>query len=128
MHKVILHSDSQREHAMRLIAQAPKGYVMTVKEPTRSLEQNDKFWAMLTDLSMQKPEGRLGTPDDWKYWIMHACSFECQFMTGLDGRPFPIGFRSSKLTVAQMRDLIDWMMAYGAEHGVVWSDPKKAAA
>lgn len=128
MHTIILHADSQREHAMRIIAQAPKGYVVTVKEPKRTTEQNDKFWAMLTDLSLAKPEGRKGTPDDWKHWVMHACGFECQFEIGLDGRPFPVGFRSSKLTVKQMADLIEWMYAYGAEHGVQWREPEGKAA
>ena len=127
-HKIILHGASQKENAHRLIEQAPTGYVLTISEPTRTLEQNDKFWAMLTDLSIAKPEGRKGTPDDWKHWVMHTCGFECQFMEGLDGRPFPIGFRSSKLKVKQMIDLMDWMYAYGAEHGVIWSEPKQEDA
>jgi hypothetical protein len=60
---------------------------------------------------------------------MNACSWECAFLEGLDGRPFPIGFRSSKLSKAQMGTLLDWLQAFGDEHGVRWSDqPKDEAA
>ena len=123
MRPIRLIGPAQRDYAKRQIDAAPDGYIVTLREPTRTLEQNAKLWAMLGDLSKQKAGGIVATPDDWKALAMHACGFECQFMQGLDGRPFPVGFRSSRLTVAQMRDLIDWLLAYGAEQGIVWSEP-----
>ncbi|MGL5733630.1 MAG: recombination protein NinB [Beijerinckiaceae bacterium] len=42
-------------------------------------------------------------------------------MEGLDGRPFPQGFRSSRMTVAQMSAMIEYMTAWGAENGVRFS-------
>jgi len=65
------------------------------------------------------------TPDVWKHLVMHACGHDVQFEIGLDGKPFPTGFRSSKLTVGQMSDLIEWIYAYGAEHNVQWSEPEQ---
>jgi len=127
-HTVILDSQRQRDRAKRLIDRAPPGYVAIVREPRRTLEQNDKMWAMLTDISVAMPMGRRHTPDDWKALFMNACGWECQFLEGLDGRPFPQGFRSSKLTKSQMSTLIEFMLAFGAEHGVVWSEPMKANA
>jgi hypothetical protein len=118
----------QRAYACHKIGLAPDGWIVTIKEPTRTLEQNARFWAMLTDLSKQKAGGIVATPDDWRALVMHACGFECQFLQGLDGRPFPVGFRSSQLTVRQMRDLMEWMAAYGDEQGVIWSEPASAAA
>jgi hypothetical protein len=53
--------------------------------------------------------------------MMNACGWEVQFIEGLDGRPFPQGFRSSRMTVKQMADLITYIMAFGAENGVRWS-------
>jgi hypothetical protein len=114
---------SQRAYAKSKIDEAPDGWIVTLREPTRTLDQNAKLWAMLGDLSKQMPAGILATAEDWKCLAMHACGWECQFMNGLDGRPFPIGFRSSRLTVKQMRDLIEWLYAYGAEHEVRWSEP-----
>lgn len=123
-HTVILIGRSQRDFAKRIIDAAPAGAIVTVKEATRTNEQNGKMWAMLTDLSVAKPEGRTHTPDVWKALVMHACGHDVQFEIGLNGKPFPTGFRSSKLTKAQMSDLIEWMYQYGAEHGVVWKDER----
>lgn len=127
-HQVTLNSDFARERAKMLVSKAPKGYVMEVREPKRTLDQNDKLWAMLTDVSVAMPMGRRHTPDDWKAIFMNACGWECQFVEGLDGRPFPKGFRSSHLTKAQMSALIDFIQAFGDENEVKWSDVQEEAA
>lgn len=126
-HYVILSTRSQRDRACALIDKAPTGFVMELREPKRTLDQNDKLWAMLTDISHSKPLGRRHTPDDWKAIAMNACGWECQFCEGLDGRPFPIGFRSSQLTKSQMSTLIEWLQAFGDEHGVRWAQQERAA-
>ena len=118
---------SQLAYAHRCLDEAPAGWVMKLAEPKRTSEQNDKMWAMLTDVSQQCPLNRRHTPDDWKAIFMNACGWECQFIEGLDGRPFPQGFRSSKMNKAQMSALIEYMLAFGAEHGVHWSDPTHRA-
>jgi hypothetical protein len=122
MHKTVLNSPFSRNRACAFVQRAPDGYVASVSEPKRTLDQNDKMWAMLTDISVAMPLGRRHTPDDWKAIAMNACSWECAFLEGLDGRPFPIGFRSSKLTKSQMSTLIDWLQAFGDENGVKWSE------
>ena len=122
-HTVILASEAQRVRARALVDRAPLGYVVTVAEPRRSVEQNAKMHAMLTDVSVARPEGRRHIPDVWKAIFMQACGHEQQFEAGLDGRPFPMGFRSSRLSKAEMSDMIERIYAYGAEHGVAWSEP-----
>jgi hypothetical protein len=113
----------QREHAKAEIDRAPDGWVVRITEPTRSRAQNDRMWAMLTDLSEQKAGGIVATPDLWKAIVMGECGFECQFMQGPSGRVFPVGYRTSKMKVAEMSMLIEWMLAFGAETSVVWSEP-----
>jgi hypothetical protein len=125
---VILHGPSQRAFAKALIDRAPIDAVLTIREATRTTDQNAKLWAMLSDLSRAKPEGRTHTPEVWKQLVMHACGHAVQFEIGLNGQPFPTGFRSSRLTKAQMSDLIEWIYAYGEEHGVQWTEPVRAAA
>lgn len=120
---IILRGPSQRALAKQVIDRAPQDAVVRISGPTRSLDQNDKFWAMLSDVSRAKPEGRMHTPEVWKSLFMHACGHAVQFEHGLDGQPFPVGFRSSRLNKAQMSDLIEFIYAYGAEHGVNWSEP-----
>lgn len=121
---VILHGNSQRSFAKSLIDRAPVDAVVTVKEATRNADQNAKMWAMLSDISRAKPEGRRWTPETWKAAFMHSLGHQVQFCEGLDGSgPFPLGFRSSRLTVRQMADLITTIIEYGDRHGVAWTGP-----
>jgi len=124
---VILVGDIQRAFAKRLIDAAPAGAVVNVRQATRTIDQNDLMWALLSDLSRAKPQGRKETPDMWKAIIMKACGHAVQFTMGIDGEPFPVGYRTSKLTKAQMSDLIEFIYAYGAENGVIFNDQRNAA-
>jgi hypothetical protein len=119
---VILRGHSQRVLAKNMIDAAPINAVVRIAPEKRSLDQNSKMWAMLSDISRGKPEGRRHTPEVWKCLFMSACGHEVAFETGLDDRPFPIGFHSSSLTKAQMSDLIEFIYAYGARQNVVWSE------
>ena len=123
---IILVSDSQRAFAKELIDKAPVNAVVNIHEGKRTISQNDKLWAMLSDVSRAKPRGLHYRTDLWKGLFMHECGHEVQFLNGLeDGQPFPFGLKSSQLTVPQMRDLIEYIYCYGAQHGVVWSEPVK---
>lgn len=119
---LILAGQPQRALAHDLIDRAPQGAVVNIREARRTLDQNALLWALLSDLSRAKPEGRAHTPEMWKALAMHACGHAVQFENGLDGQPFPVGFRSSRLSKAQMSELIEFIIAYGAQHGVVFSD------
>jgi hypothetical protein len=129
MQTAILRGDVQRAFAKRLIDKAPVDAVVTIREATRSTDQNAKMWAMLSDISRAKPEGRRWTPETWKAAFMHVLGHQIQFCEGLDDSgPFPVGFRSSRLTVRQMADLITTIQEYGDRHGVAWSDNWQVAA
>ena len=122
-HTVHLIAQAQRNYAHRLIDEAPDNAVVTVKEGTRSLDQNAKMWAMLTDVSRAKPEGRSMRPDLWKCAFMSALGHEVQIINGIDGNPpFPADYRSSRLSKREMADLITFIQEYGDRHGVRWSD------
>jgi hypothetical protein len=127
-HLVILRGDQQRILAKRLIDRAPPNYVVRVDEPKRTGDQSDKMWAMIGDIWRAKPMGRRHTPDDWKAILMNACGWECQFLEGLDGRPFPSGFQSSKMTKSQMSYLLEYMTVFCAEHGVELRNEGELAA
>lgn len=121
---VILRGQSQRDFAKAMIDRAPVDAVVRVSEATRNLDQNARMWAMLSDVSRAKPEGRHWTPETWKCAFMHSLGHQVKFCEGLDGSgPFPLGFHSSRLTVRQMADLITVIQEYGDRHGVRWTDP-----
>lgn len=120
---VILRTDHQRRLAHLLLDKAPNDAVVNIREGRRTLDQNAKLWAMLSDVSRAKPEGRMHRPEIWKCLFMNACGHETQFEMGLDNRPFPVGFKSSGLNKSEMAMLIETVYEYGARHGVLWSEP-----
>jgi len=97
-----------------------------ISPPKRNNDQNARMWAMLSDIARAKPEGRKWTPETWKDAFMHYRGHQVRFAEGLDDSgPFPLGFRSSRLTVRQMADLITVIAEYGDRHGVAWSEPSR---
>lgn len=128
---VILNTLTDRAKACEIIRHAPHGARVELKAEKRSHAQNDRMWAMLTDIAMQKEHnGRKYTPDQWKVLFMSACGREVQFIPSLDGKTFlPWGQSSSDLSKKEMTDLIDFMHAWGAEQGVVFHDePERRSA
>lgn len=116
-----------RTKAHELVDLAPPNAVLTIKAATRTIDQNSLMWALLSEVSRAKPDGRCHTPEVWKELFMHACGHAVQFELGLNGQPFPTGFRSSRLTKQEMGDLLDFIYAWCAEKGVQLSDERIAA-
>ena len=126
---VRLAGDMARAQAKRLIDAAPQGAVVNIRPATRSTEQNDKMWAMLSDIARAKPDGRVKPAHKWKAVFMDACGHKPEYDQNLEGDGFIcLGYRSSRLTKAEFSDLIECIYEYGARHGVVWSDERKDAA
>ena len=67
---VILHTPNHQQTAMAMLRSMPKGSVVTFEPPRRTLPQNDKMWAMLTDISMSKPRGEAHDTEVWKEYLM----------------------------------------------------------
>ncbi|ARO14404.1 hypothetical protein BVG79_01058 [Ketogulonicigenium robustum] len=123
MQTVWLTSAYARRSAHDLIDKAPAGCVVTVREAKRTTDQNAKLWAMLSDISRAKPEGRVHAPEVWKAAIMSALGHEIIWQPGIDNAPpFPAGFRSSRLSKSQFADLITFAQEYGDRHGVRWTN------
>jgi hypothetical protein len=115
---------SQRDYAKRVIDQAPDGYVMKVAAETRRDAQNRRLWPMIADIQRQAPGMAEYNADDIKLRFLNALGVEMRFLPALEGQgAFPVGLRSSTLTVEQFSGLIELLFQYGAKHGVVWSDP-----
>ncbi len=120
-----LTSASSRAMAHRLVDIAPHGAVLNVREADRSIDQNAKMHAMLSDVARAKPGGRVMSTNAWKALFMDAAGFKCTFETSLDGTGVvPLGFKSSGLNKAEFSDLIETIYAFGAEHSIEWSEPR----
>lgn len=126
--------DIARSRAMKAVQDAPAGWVVEVKEPTRNGDQNAKLHAMLTDISRQVEHyGQKFHPDIWKRLTVAAFLREQNerpmLIPALDGQGVDVIFeRTSKMGKRQMAQLIEWLYAFGAEKGVEWSEPVEVAA
>lgn len=122
--QITLCSRSEREKAAKWAMQAPTGTRVTFKESKRSSDQNSKLWASLTDVATQVLwHGDRLTPDDWKILFLDALNREMRNVPSLDGNGFvSLGRSSSNLSKSEFSDLLELIMAFGAEHGVVFHD------
>ena len=119
---------TDRERALRWIAHAPCGTRLEFKAVKRSLDQNSRMWAMLTDVATQLAwYGRKMRPADWKLVFMDGLKRELRMVPNIDGTGFVnLGQSSSDLSKGEMSDLIELIFAFGAKHGVVFHDPAEA--
>jgi hypothetical protein len=124
-----LHSTADRESALRLVSAAPFGSRVEVKAAKRSIPQNDRMWAMLTEIAQQLPwHGVKLRPDDWKLIFLDALKRELRMVPNLDGTGFVnLGRSSSDLTKGEMSDLIELIFEFGSRHGVVFQDDEAPA-
>ncbi|MFD1104197.1 recombination protein NinB [Sphingobium olei] len=126
---IILNSPFKRAQAQRLIEQAPQGAILNIKEAKRTSDQNALLWALLSQISRAKPDGRMLDTDTWKALFMHSVGFKCTFEPTLDGQGVvPLGYRSSRLTKLEFSDLIEAIFSFAAEKGIALSDEIPSAA
>lgn len=128
--QITLSGKYDRERAMKWIAQAKPGARIIFKDAKRSIPQNDKMWAMLTEIASQVDwHGQKLTPDDWKLIFLDALKRELRLAPNIDGTGFVnLGRSSSNLSKADFADLLELIYAFGANHGVVFRDPTEVAA
>lgn len=121
---VILSSPSERLRAARWAEKLPYGTRVEFKESKRSIPQNDRMWAMLTDIATQLPwHGIKLSTEDWKLIFLDALKRELRMVPNIDGTGFVnLGRSSSDLSKEEMTDLIELIASFGANHEVVFHD------
>ncbi len=108
--------------ALKALLYAGHRVELQAKTETRSSAQNRRMWAMLTDLSEQVVwHGQKLSPADWKTMCTAALKKQ-RVLPGIDGGFVVMGDSTSRMTVAEMTELMDFMEAFGAERGVVFRD------
>lgn len=110
-----------RDLAIRGVRNAKDGWLLEIREPTRSTEQNAALWSLLTQVARQRPthNGVKMTAELWKAVFMDAWGAEVTFLPKLEGDGmFPAGHRSSHLTVGEMASLIELILAWTAREAL----------
>ena len=121
---LVLVSDAIRARAHAWIDRAPRETRVEFKAPKRTLPQNARMWAMLTDISVQVAwHGVRLTPDDWKLIFLDGLKTELRLVPNLHGNGFTnLGRSSSDLSKEEMGGLMELIAAFGADHGVTFHD------
>lgn len=115
------------DEARFLLKQGKRVRVEVVEhEPRRTELQSDKMWAMLTDISRQVEwmvDGVMQKlpKEQWKVIVTAGLKKHQRIAQGIDGGFVMLGERTSKMTVAEMIELIEFIQYFGAEKGVVWT-------
>lgn len=117
-----------RQLASKAVINAPDGYICEIKPRTRSLDQNAMLHAMFADVAAQaKFHGKQRTPDQWKVIFISAHAIATneggEILAGLEGEFVNIRESSARMTVRRMNSLIEYMLSWGAENGIRWSEP-----
>ena len=84
----------------------------------RSLEQNRLMWANLEDIAQQVVwYGQKLDKQEWKD-VLTAGLKKQKIVPGIEGGFVVIGARTSKMSVAEMTELIELSSMFGAQQGV----------
>jgi len=100
---------------------------LAITEVDRSGEQNKALHAALADIAAQvEHAGKKWDVLIWKRLLTAAWLRESgdkpQMIPAVDGNGFDVIYeRTSKLTVKQCAELIEWVHCFGAEHQVRWT-------
>jgi hypothetical protein len=127
--KFVLKTDSVKYSAIDFIRNLPTepAWEIVAREhkTTRSIEQNAKLWAMLSDVSRQVDwYGRKLSKEDWKCVFTSALK-KVDVVPNLEGSGFvAIGLYTHKMSVKEMGDLIELISAFGAEREVKWTETR----
>ncbi|UIF90886.1 recombination protein NinB [Cupriavidus sp. UYPR2.512] len=113
-----------RAGAVQAVKAAPEGYVVTVAEPTRSLDQNAKFHAICSDLGKSDVEwaGRRRNAAQWKVLLVsgHAIATkeQAEIVPGLEGEFVNIRESTALMSKKRGASLIEYSLVFCVDKGV----------
>lgn len=101
--------------------------VVCIQEMTRTLEQNARMWATLTDISKQVIwHGLKLTPEEWKH-VFTATLKGQKTVPNLDSTGFIVLGQSTRvMSKRELSNLLELAYSFGAENNVKWSEDAKS--
>lgn len=88
----------------------------------RTNEQNRMLWALLRDISREVVwHGQKLKSEDWKA-IFSAAQKGQRMVPGIEGGFVLLGASTSRMSKAELNEMIEMILAFGEEHSVMWTD------
>ena len=108
-----------RNRASQACQEAPDGYVVRIRKPTRTLEQNAALWPLLEEIAAQVNwHGSKLSEEEWKD-VFSATLKGQKTVPNLDGTGFVIlGQSTSDMDKKEFSDLLELATAFAIERGV----------
>lgn len=131
---LFLVNELARQRAVEAVRNAPEGFIVTLAEPSRNLDQNAAMWPILEAFSKQADwpiNGRMGklTADEWKTLLSAAFRKEQNRVApGLDGGFVMLGQKTSHFSKREFSDWLEFLHATAADRGVVVYPEEQVAA
>ena len=119
-----LTGEAAKKAVCREVLAAPEGQVVTLAEPTRSLDANAAMWPILEAFSQQLDwpiNGQMTkiTADDWKDIL--TCAFrneQPRIAAGYKGGMVLLGQRTSRFSKREFSEWLEFLHMVAAERGV----------
>lgn len=119
-----------RQRAMEAVMNAPEGWIVEIKEPTRTLEQNAKLHGMLQDISSQSQymNKRRGV-EFWKGLFVSgwqiATGQKPEIVPGLEGEFINIRESTATMGVKKLSSVMEYIYPWAIENNVKFRDEVK---
>lgn len=128
--------------ACRFVRSCNSKVHIVVCDPVKSREQEEHYHALIGDIAAQcQVYGKKLSPESWKRLLIDAFKHDTkddpdlapqwqsfgnvELVPALNHPGFVmVGDQSRRFGVKLASAFIEWLYAYGAENGVVWSEPK----
>lgn len=128
---------------------AHAGWLMELKPPAKKRIQEEKYHAMIGDIAKQCVHPSFGRRlpfESWKRLLVEAFVHVLREEARAQGKPDPFPDRGAVLpsldglrivqvevltrnfSIGQAAQFIEHLYAWGAEHGVLWSEPAAAVS
>ena len=128
MNQYKLFSLRQRSLAIEAVRNAPEHCIVEIKQRTRTIDQNAMLWRLLTLASrhvMWSVNGQetVLSPEEWKDVFTASLHQEQRIARGIRGGFVMLGKSTSRMTVSQLSELIEFIHSFLAEQGVEIEQP-----
>lgn len=117
-------SSRVRDNALAAVNEAEPGAIVSVSPPKRSLEQNAKLHAILTDLARSPLTwaGKRRTVEEWKMLAVSAHAVATkeagEIIPGLEGEFVAIRESTAQMSVKRASSLIEYLISFCLAHDV----------
>lgn len=130
--KLVIRNEDQLRRTMLTVGglsfTQPLLFELKPYRPSKTRQQENKFHGMCRDLAAQQIQwaGKPRSAEEWKVLVKsalhHLRNGEVEVVEGMEGEVVELVKSASGWTRKDYSEAIEYLFAFGAEHGVRWRD------